>query len=70
MVRFFIWYVAGVLLFYAITASWSLGRASQVVSADQQEIAYLSSQLSETRARFAARYQRDECMRAPDACVN
>jgi hypothetical protein len=70
MMRFLGWYLAAVLAAYSVSASWSLGMASDRVVAAEREIAQLSAEVEGTRARLTAQVTAERCARSVDLCAS
>jgi len=69
MMRFLPWYVAAVLAAYAVSASWSLGMASEQVATEQQKVQELSALLEQSRPLSSALAQGSRCAGVAENCL-
>jgi hypothetical protein len=69
MTRFLGWYLAAVLAAYSLSASWSLGLASDRIAAIERQEAQLSADLETARSSAHISYSSDTCRDYPHACA-
>jgi hypothetical protein len=70
MTQFLGWYLAAVLAAYSLSASWALGIASDRVVAAERQVAQLSADVEDTRARLGALVMAERCARSVDLCAS
>jgi hypothetical protein len=68
MTRFLGWYLAVILLAYALSASWSLGTAGEQLRASEEQTAQLSAELDTANEDVISLQQQSYCASAPEVC--